>query len=33
MGACDNFPEGNQIYEILAQEARENMIPLSGTFE
>lgn len=33
MGACDNFPVGNQIYEVMAQEAKENAIPLSGTFE
>ena len=33
MGMCDDFPAGNQIIQLLGQEAKEKAIPLSGTFE
>ena len=33
MGMCDEFPVGNQIIQLLGQEAEEKKIPLTGTFE
>lgn len=33
MSACENFPVGNEIFTLMSEEARAQMIPLAGTFE